>query len=94
MGRTMDLQMLQTVYYSMSIVFMTLALIAIIALIIVGVKLLIKVNRIHNQIQDILDEFQKNPGGKASEILMSVGAGLANAGAKKVREMIVNKRKT
>ncbi len=89
----MDIQTLQTVYYSMSIVFMTLALIAIIALIVVGIKLLMKVNKIHAQIDDILTQFQDNPTGKASEILMSVGAGLANAGAKKVRELIDEKRR-
>lgn len=77
----------------MSIVFMTLALIAIIALIVVGIKLLMKVNKIHAQIDDILTQFQDNPTGKASEILMSVGAGLANAGAKKVRELIDEKRR-
>lgn len=89
----MDIQTLQTIYYSMSIVFMTLALLAIIALIVVGVKMLIKVNRIHKQIQDILDEFQRNPGGKATEILLSVGAGLANAGARKVKEIVEDKRR-
>lgn len=72
---------------------MTLALIAIIALIVVGIKLLMKVNKIHAQIDDILTQFQDNPTGKASEILMSVGAGLANAGAKKVRELIDEKRR-
>jgi hypothetical protein len=76
----------------MSIVFMTLFLIAIIALIIVGIKLLIKVNRIHRQIDDILTQFQENPTGKASEILMSVGAGLANAGVQKVKEIIEDKK--
>lgn len=88
----MDLQTLQTVYYSMSIVFMTLLLIAMIALIVVGFKLLVKVNKIQKQIEEIVDEFQRNPSGKATEILMSVGSGLANAGARKVREMMSEKR--
>jgi Sec-independent protein translocase protein TatA len=87
----MDLQTLQIVYYSMSIVFMTLLLIAIIALIVVGVKLLIKVNKIQKQVEDIVDEFQRNPSGKATEILMNVGSGLASAGVKKVRQIIDEK---
>ncbi|MBA3723379.1 MAG: hypothetical protein H0W89_00600 [Candidatus Levybacteria bacterium] len=90
---TMDLQTLQTVYYSMSIVFMTLALVAVIALIIVGVKLLMKLNKIHNQIEDILTEFQNNPSGKATEVLLNVGKGLANAGARKVRDFIEEKKR-
>jgi L-asparagine transporter-like permease len=88
----MDLQTLQVIYYSMSIVFMTILLIAIIALVVVGIKLLIKVNKIQKQVEDIVDEFQRNPSGKATEILMNVGAGLANAGARKVRAMIEEKK--
>lgn len=89
----MDLQTVQMIYYTMGIIFMTLAFAAIIALIYVSVQILIKVNKMHKQINAILEEFKENPSGKASEILMSVGAGLANAGAKKVREMIVSKRR-
>ena len=88
----MDLQTLQTIYYSMSIVFMTLALAAVIALIVVGVKLLVKVNKIEKQIEDIVNQFQENPSGKASEILLSVGKGLANAGARKFRDMMDEKK--
>jgi hypothetical protein len=88
----MELQTLQTIYYSMSIVFMALSLLAIIALIVVGVKLLVKVNKIQKQVEDIVTQFQNNPSGKATEILLGIGSGLANAGARKVREMMDEKK--
>lgn len=72
---------------------MTLALVAIIALIVVGVKLLMKVNKIHKQVEDIVNKFQENPSEQATEVLLNVGKGLANAGARKVRAFIEEKKR-
>ena len=90
----MDLETLQVTYYSMSIVFMTLFLLAIITLLILIFYIWIKVSKLQAQVEVTLNEFKRNPSEKAAEIALNIGASVASAGAKKVQEIIEkNKRK-
>lgn len=89
----MDLTTLQTVYYSMGIVFMTLVFLAIITLVILAIYMYLKVGKIQRQIEEVVSEFKANPSEKTAEVILNVGAGIANAGAKKVREMMDKKKK-
>ena len=89
----MNLETLQITYYSMGIVFMTLFLLAIITLIILIFYIWVKISKLQAQVEATINELRRNPGEKAAEIAMNFGAGMASAGAKKVKEMMERKRK-
>lgn len=89
----MDLETLQVTYYSMSIVFMTLFLLAIITLLILLFYIWVKVSKLQAQVEVTLNDFKRNPSEKAAEIALNIGAGMASAGAKKVQEMMDRNKK-
>lgn len=84
----MDLQTLQTIYYSMAIVFMTLVFLGILTIIISVLYILAKVGKLQRQVQSVITDFKEHPREKAAEVALNVGAGIAQAGAKKVKEII------
>jgi hypothetical protein len=87
----MDLQTIQTIYYSMSIFFMSLVFVAILIVLILITYILRKIAKLQKQVEAIVTDFQKDPGAKAAEVAMAVGKGIADAGVKKVKEMMGNK---
>jgi uncharacterized membrane protein len=84
----MELQTLQYIFYTMGIVFMTLIFLSIVALVVMVFYIKAKIGDIQKQIEDNIEHFKENAARTAGEMVVGVGAGIASAGAKKIKEMM------
>lgn len=79
----MELQTIQTIYYSMGVVFMSLFFIGLLIIVFLIIAILVKINNIQKQVNDIITQVKEHPGEKAAEVLLAVGSKIVEAREKK-----------
>lgn len=79
----MDLPTLQTIYYSMGIVFMSLFFVGLLIIVFLIIAILVKINKIQKQVNDMITEVKEHPGEKAAEVLLTIGSKIAQAREKR-----------